>query len=154
MPKPGDIIPHGPHAGETYVDLTRMVEAIQEEEALITTFWCDSTVKLCGHAGRCAMGAIMHHIGIPDWWTDNHNAFAEKRRRAHPNKDFLEAAVDKVKRVLGLTEEDQDQIISFNDCYFINNYRERHSLDNCRSRAKAVVEFLREEFGPRDVARV
>lgn len=149
MPKPGDVIQKGPHTGKTYVDLQTMVDAIEHDQALLRGDWCDSSVKLCGHAGRCAMGAIMAFIGIPNWWLDDHAEYARKKRE--PGVDYLGKAIARVEARLGLNEDDQDHIMIFNDDF---RGRPFNGVEQAaRERAQAVVGFFREEFGPRDVAR-
>lgn len=129
----------------------KIIAALEAEEALIDGLLCDTNVKRCGHAGRCAIGALLYHAGVSnrqirrlstDWGTQSVDGFWEVLD-PDTGKYVPSLFAEVLSKEYGLTEYQAGDIMAFNDGY--------HDFDDDapewkqdRKRAEAVIQYVRE----------
>lgn len=133
----------------------RMIQAIQADKGLDTGDLCTAD-KVCGHAGRCAVGALLYHahmFGGPKISNkdlrdvDSFLSYVDMAEGPHtPTMRTREANLTaKVRKALGgiygLTNEQVSDLIRFND-----NTAGHQEEQDYVNRAKAVINFIRKEL--------
>ena len=85
----------------------KIVAVLENEEAIISGSFCYSELERCNHAGRCAVGALLHAAGIPDVTLEG--------RGAANVEEYLALATH-----YGLTPDQTSGIIGCNDDFGVD----------------------------------
>lgn len=145
-----------------------MIEAVENDGALISSSVCDTSIKRCGHAGHCAVGALLFHAGMNNrelkalanifgaaldgiWTMDEESGWYSRKEI-----ELTKRAVHIFRHKYDMTYDDMAELMGYNDEDAVHcaakrvgkvdehgNTIDMRAHEQDKLRAAGVIEFIK-----------
>lgn len=133
-----------------------IIAAIEADEALIAGAMVKTEMKLCGHMGHCAVGALLAFVGIDGqalrnlpnsagdmWPLGREHYLLVEFQEPHSGQTFIAYPGHVLEEVYGLSKLNAERLMSLNDTCDVNG---GSALAQAKLRAKRVIEWVEKEL--------
>ena len=148
--KPWEDVEWVEEALPAWVDIDRAVDAIERDQGLVLGSLCDSRHKVCGHPGRCAVGALLFYAGVTN----------KRLKEIGSSPERGDAESDLLLARYGFNYNDMQAIMNDNDSFmdkgedpYTGLLIDEAGVAHAKLRAAHIVKRIRRLFRSRDIRR-